>query len=410
MTSQAVEALTEQWLTPDFFADPYPFYEALRAIEPVHWSRRFNGWVITGYQDVVSILRTPEVFSSVGRMGTLLDALPEADRPAFKPIYDHFSVGMIRSDPPDHTRLRRLINKVFTPQMVERKRQSIQDIVDGLLDAIGDREQVDLIHDYAYPMPATVICRILGVPTEDLVRVREWSQRINSIIAGATPLREAAQRTQEALLELQHYCRGMIAQRRQSPRDDLLGLLVAAEEKADRLTEAQLLSTAENLLSAGHETTTSLVGNAVITLLRHPDQLRRVKEDPDLLPAAIEEVLRYESPIQRQTRVLKRDDEFAGRTMRQGQVVFLMIGAANRDPAIFPDADRFDMMRPDNRHIAFGTGVHFCIGAPLARLEAQIALTGLVHRFPQMRLDESQVQWTQSAALRCPVSLPVRLR
>ena len=248
----------------------------------------------------------------------------------------------------------------------------------------------------------------MGVPTDDLQRVRDWTLAINSVIAGQLPLLDAAEQTQSALIELQQYYREMIADRRRQPRNDLMSLLVAAEEEGDRLTEAELLSTAENLLAAGHETTTSLISNSVLTLLRHPDAWQRLLKQPERIPGAVEEVLRYESPLQRQTRVVSCDTQFCGKSMQKGQLVFLMIGAANRDPVVFDEPDRFDIERVDNRHIAFGIGVHFCIGAPLARLEGQLVLRALLQRFPKMQLvSDHEVRWSPTAALRSPVELMV---
>jgi cytochrome P450 len=400
-------SLTQDWYKPGFFADPYPFYCALRETDPVHWSPELNGWVVTSYEYVNSILRMHEVFSSAGRMAALLDTLPEAERAEFQPIYDHFAVGLIRSDPPDHMRLRRLISAVFTPRMIQRSSAKIEQIIDSLVSGFPSEGIIDLVREFAFPLPATVVCSILGVPAEDIHRVREWTHGINSIIAGNLPLREAAERMQAALVELQAYYRDMIARRRSSPGDDLMSLLVQAELEGDRLTEAELLSTAENLLAAGHETTTSLIGNAMWTLLNRPEELRKLREEPDLIPAAIEEVLRFESPLQRQTRVVKTETEFAGKLMKPGQLVFVMIGAANRDPEIFPDPDQFDIDRSGAKHIAFGIGIHFCIGAPLARMESHLALGTLLKRYPGIQVHADKIEWVPSAALRAPAKLPV---
>jgi len=409
MPRPAESNLTDDWYTPAFYTDPYPYYDVVRNVAPVVWSESEQGWVVTGYEQVTQILRDPERFSSAGRMAALLDRLPAEDRGHFQPIYDHFSGGMIRSDPPDHTRLRQLINAVFTPRVIQKSRGDIETTIRRLFNRFVAGQNVDLVTDFAFPLPATVICRKLGVPTDDLERVRDWTLRINSVSAGALPLRQAAEEMQTALLELQNYYRAMIAQRRQSPRDDLMSLLVAAEAEGERLTEAELLSTAENLLAAGHETTTNLISNTVLTLLHHPEQWQHLVEHPAGIPQAVEEVLRYESPLQRQTRIIKQDMTFYGQSMRQGQIVFLMIGAANRDPSAFVDPNCFDIERTDNRHLAFGVGVHFCIGAPLARLEGKLALEALLREFPKMQLASDHHQWSPTAALRGPVSLPVRL-
>lgn len=401
---------TRNWLTPEFFADPYPFYHELRAVEPVHWSDKLNGWVVTGYNHVVAALRDPKTFSSAGRMTALLNTLPEADRVRFKLVYDHFSVGLIRSDPPDHTRLRTLISKVFTPKAVEDSRARVHAIVNELLDEAAKKQRINLVAEFAYLLPATVICEILGVPVKDSDRVRTWSGEINSVIAGVLPLREAAERMQNALVDLRAYYTDLIEQRRRKPKGDLLSLLVAAEEQGDKLTLEELLSTAENLLAAGHETTTSLIGTGVWALLQHPDQLELLRRKAELMPAAVEEILRYQSPVQRQTRVVAADCGFGGKQMRKGQLVFVMVGAANRDPSIFHDPDRFDIQRTDNRHIAFGFGIHFCIGAPLARLEAPLALDALFRRFPNLKLATTEVEWKPTAAVRSLKSLSVALQ
>jgi len=400
---------TQDWYTPEFFEDPYPYYRALRETEPVFWSTDLNGWVITSYEHANAILRRHDVFSSAGRMAALLDTLPEAERAKFQPIYDHFAVGLIRSDPPDHMRLRRLISAVFTPRVIEKSRGQIKQIVDNLVAEFPAGGSLDLVSAFAFPLPATVVCSILGVAADDIHRVRDWTQGINSIIAGNLPLHEAALRMQESLIELQGYYLDMIAERRASPCDDLMSLLVQAELEGDRLTEAELLSTAENLLAAGHETTSSLIGSAMWTFLNRPDDLKKLRDEPSLLPDAIEEVLRFESPLQRQTRVVKAETEIAGKLMKPGQLVYVMIGAANRDPDVFPDPDRFDMTRSGEKHIAFGIGIHFCIGAPLARMESHLALGTLLERFPRMQILNDSIEWVPSAALRAPGKLQVEL-
>ncbi|MCH2114881.1 MAG: cytochrome P450 [Pirellulales bacterium] len=247
-------------------------------------------------------------------MAALLDGLPATERKRFQVIDDHFSVGMIRSDPPDHTRLRKLINKAFVPRVVAESRSQIESLVDQLLEPWSDPLEVDLVKDFAYPLPATAICQMLGVPPEDRNLVHEWTLGINAVIVGTLPLREAAAKMQKALLELQEYFRNMIADRRQALRNDLMSLLVTAKDELEQLSESELLSTAENLFSAGHETTTSLIANGVVTLLKHPEQWQRLCENPGApdLPMAIEEILRYESPVQRQTRVVRHNCNLAG--------------------------------------------------------------------------------------------------
>jgi cytochrome P450 len=401
--------LTRNWLTPQFFSDPYSFYDELRAVDPVYWSTTLNAWVVTGYEPAETILKAPKAFSSAGRMAAVLDTLPAEQRSQFDVIYSHFSGGLIRSDPPDHTRLRGLISKVFTPRAVENLRKRVEQLVSELLEAIAKKQRVDLIAGFAYPLPAIVICELLGVPIEDRDRVQRWTQDIGAIVGGVLPLHQAAQLMQNALIEVRSYFTSLIETRRHQPQGDLLSLLVTAREQQDRLSVEELLSTAENLLTAGHETTTNLLGSGTWLLLSHPDQLELLQRQPALLGNAIEEMLRCESPIQRQTRVVNHDMEFAGKRMRKDQLVFVMLGAANRDPAVYAEPACFNIQRTDLRHLAFGTGAHFCIGAPLARLEASIAFRTLLQRFLSVRLADPAVRWKPDAAFRALQELMVEM-
>jgi len=353
---------------PEFHANPYPFYHRLRAADAVHQTP-MGLWVLTRYDDVVTALRDPR-FGREGFEQMLAAVYGDDTTNASRPR------SMLFRDPPDHTRLRGLVSQAFTPRVIERMRSHIQEIVDRLLDRVQNAKAMDVIEDLAYPLPVTVICEMLGVPTEAHAGIRQWSADIaRSLDAIGMPSDEGVvKRGRLARQAMLDYFRGIIPERRQNPRDDLLSLLIAAEEQGDKLTEGELLITCNLLFVAGHETTVNLIGNGLFALLNHPDQLDKLRENPTLIPSAVEELLRYDSPVQRTARITNTDVELDGRKIAKGSMVIAAIGAANRDPAHFPDPDRLDITRRDNRHIAFGFGIHFCLGAPLARLEGQIAI------------------------------------
>jgi len=382
---------------PEFIENPFPVYHRLRTEDPVHESP-MGFWVLTRYDDVAGMLRD----ARFGRKGfdTLLQArFGEAG----------FDLSMLFRDPPDHTRLRALVSKAFTPRVVEEMRERIQEIVDALLDRAQDVGRMDVIADLAYPLPVIVICEMLGVPAENRDLFRRWSVDIaRSLDAIALPTEpEVIERGTAARHALADYFRGLIAERRRRPKADLLSDLIAAEEQGDKLTEGELMATVLLLFVAGHETTVNLIGNGTLALLRHPVELRALRADPGLIGSAVEELLRYDGPVQRTGRMPNTDVALGGRTIPKGALVLGLIGAANRDPAHFPDPDRLDITRGDNRHLAFGWGIHFCLGAPLARLEAQIAILALVRRLPRLALATARLEWRRASTLRGLTALPV---
>ncbi len=386
-------------MDPEFVADPYPTYHRLRAEEPVHHNP-LGFWVLTRYEDVVATLRDPRAIKEP--IAAFVAARFGAPVP---------SVGfsMLDRDPPDHTRLRGLVSKAFTPKMVEQLRPDVQALVDGLLDRVEGAGTMDLIEEFAYPIPVTVICLMLGVPVEDRERFKQWgldiARGLDAIML--PPDSEVARRSMASRLALAGYFRELIAERRASPRADVLSGLIAAEEAGDRLSEHELLATCILLLIAGHETTVNLIGNGTLALLRHPDQLRLLRERPALIGGAVEELLRFDGPVQRTARIPSADITIDGRTIPKGDLVMPFIGAADRDPAQFPDPDRLDITRADNRHIAFGLGIHFCLGAPLARVEGQIAINTLLRRLPRLALATERPAFRQSLTLRGLESLRV---
>lgn len=394
-------------VSPEFYQDPYPAYAKLLAGARVAWSDSLAAWVMPRYDDVQATLLDTQHFSSRGRVLAVLDRLPPDLRQHFQPFENHFSSGLINADPPDHARLRALVTKAFAPKATEALRPRIQQLVDELLDAALPRGELDIIQDFAYPLPAIVIAEILGVPPEARDDFKRWSDSILSFQGAGVVSPELLDRVQDDLLAMRAFLAALLDDRRAHPRDDLLTHLVRAEIEGDRLTPAELLTTSVLLLIAGHETTTNTITNTLFCLLRRPEQLARLRAEPRLLPSAVEEGLRFESPLQRNPRRMTADYEYAGAPLRRGDYVLQLFGSANRDPRVFPDPDRFDLARAPNRHLSFGFGIHFCVGAPLARLEAPIALGTVLRRLPNLRLAGKPFAWRRHGLIRGLDALPV---
>jgi hypothetical protein len=388
---------------PAFHADPYPFYRRLREADPVHLSP-LGFWVLTRYDDCVMVLRDPR-FGRAGFEGMLESVYGGAGEQGRLPT------SMLFRDPPDHTRLRVLVSRAFTPRVVEGLRPRIQQIADGLLDRVQGEGRMEVIGDLAYPLPVTVISEMLGVPKADRERIKQWSADIaRSLDAiGLAADQAIVDRGRAGRRAIGDYFRSLIPERKKRPRGDLLSLLIEAEEQGDKLSEGELLATCILLYIAGHETTVNLIGNGLLALLRHPMELKRLRDDPSLTQSAVEELLRYDGPVQRTARITNADVEIGEHKIPRGTMVVAVIGAANRDPAHFPNPDRLDLSRADNRHIAFGFGIHFCLGAPLARLEGQIALGSLLRRFSGLALATDTPEWRESQVLRGLKALPVTL-
>ena len=388
-------------------SNPYPLYDQLRTEDPVHWSNLANSWIITRYDDVKAVLQYDPRMTAE-RLRLLIEQLPPSVRADVEPLEHLMSTWMQYYDPPEHTRLRKLVSKTFTARMLERMRPRIQKIIDTLLDQVQDSDRMEVIHDFAFPLPAIVIAEMLGVPPEDRDRFKLWSDDLAKFMEGVGPKWiEAAQRANQTALELTDYLGNLFVSRCELPKDDLISALVAVEEQGDRLSEQELYGMCSFILEAGHETTTGLIANGLLAFLEHPDQMKQLNNDPTLIESAVEECLRYDSSIQRISRVATQDFQFDGKSIQQGQRLWAMQGAANRDPAQFSDPDHFNICRNDNQHVAFGYGTHHCVGAPLARLEAQLAFTTLLERLPKLRLATDQVSWQEGISLRVPLSLPV---
>ncbi len=389
-------------------ADPYPAYHRQREEAPVFFSRVFRVWICTRHEDVVRVLRDPTF--SVRRTDVQAPALFKLFVRKLRPDFvEMIERNLLMLDPPDHTRLRNLVNKAFTRRAVESMRPRIQTVVDELLDAAEPAGEMELVRDFASPLPITVIAEMLGVPAEDRGKFKRWSDDLTALLDPFNAPKGLAG-AQDAFLELADYLRAICAERRANPRDDLLSALVAAEDEGVKLTEAELISIAALILAAVHETTTNLIGNAVVALLRNPGERKRLRDDPAIGRTAVEEFLRYDSPVQFTDRVATQDCEIGGKRIRKNTLVGVILAAANRDPAVFADPDRLDLGRRDNPHVAFGQGAHFCLGAQLARVEAEIALTTLVRRFPKLDGNPDPPGWIPSMLLRGPTALPISLR
>ena len=356
-----------------FIEDPYRTYEQLRQKDPVHRMRLIEAWALTRYEDVQDVLADHKRFTNAERN------------------YDYMQYRtFLDLDPPDHTRLRGLVSKAFTPRAVRELGPRIQDLVDELLESVAGKSRIDLISDFAFPLPVIVIAEMLGVPAQDRARFREWS---DDIALSVNPLlnSEQIERVQQATEELFDYFEGIIEQRRQTPRNDMISALLAAEEEGDRLTHEELLSTLMLLLVAGNETTRNLIGNGMLALLKYPAQLQRLREHPELLDSAINELLRYDSPVQMDARNAIDDVEIGGKRIAAGQRILAIVGAANRDPQIFANPDELDIGRDEVSHLSFGRGIHYCLGSPLAILEGRIAFSSLLDRYSSIRLASEPV-------------------
>ena len=388
-------------LDPAVLADPYPLYDRLRTEEPVHWDAVLHSWVVTRYSDVVTVLqrcsaaRTPDP-----------EHLATIGLEAFNPIAHVLNRQMIFMDPPDHTRIRRLGAAAFTPHRVEALRQHIQEITDSRIAGVREAGHMDVIADLAVPVPATVIAELLGLPEDDRAQVHLWTSDFADVIGNFLYNPDRIPQALQAMKELTGYFRATIHGCPHHLHEGLVTGLLAAEDQGDKLSEEDVIANILLMMSGGQETTSILIANSALTLLRNPDQLRMLQVDPSLVPAAIEEVLRFESPIQYTARLAPEDMELGGQLIRKRQAIMAVIGAANRDPERFPDPDRMDIRRENNRHLAFGWAAHFCFGAPLARLEAQIALEALL-TLPNLRLADTPLVWHDNQGFRGLKSLPV---
>ena len=363
---------------PDVLADPYPAFERLREEDPVHWSEVLGGWVLTRYADVRAALAEPRL--SADRITPFLARRAPTVSEAVEALLRRVGLWVVFTDPPVHTRLRGILGRVFTGRVVELRRARVAALVDALLDRAAEVGEIDLIRDFAYPLPIAVIGDLLGVPPEDHERLKGWSDELATFVGSALATADRHERAARGVGEMHAYFERLVARRRAAPADDLVTALVAAQERGEPLSREELVASCVLLLFAGHETTTHHIANGLRALLQFPEELRALRENPTLAAAAVEELLRYDGPIGAQVRIVQAPQTLHGKDLKIGERVFLLMNAANRDPRAFRDPDRVDLRREGVPHLTFGFGAHICLGFPLARLEGQIALPAVLRR------------------------------
>jgi cytochrome P450 len=392
---------------PEIRSDPYPLYRRMREEAPIYW-RPDGSPMFTRYDDCITILRDHERFSNDGSNSKYADNIAD-DAPMRGTMFESLNARpMLFSDPPDHTRIRGLVNKAFTPKRVDQLRGRMETIVDELLDEVEGAGSMDIIERVAYPLPVIMIAELLGVPASDRELLKSWSEPLGRTIDPMDNIdAEFFNEIAGAGIAFIAYFAQLINERRQSPRDDLLSALIAAEESGDKLTQEEVIVNLILLLIAGHETTTNLIGNGMLALLRHPDEMAELRADPTMIKTAVEELLRYDSPVQLDARTALEDVEIGGVVIPKKEQPVLLLAAANRDPAQFPDPDRLDLRRAPNAHIAFSSGIHFCVGASLARAEGQVAINAMLRRMPKLALADANPPYKENVTLRGLATLPV---
>lgn len=385
--------------SPEFLRNPYPFYDKLRSINPIHWgnSVKYPGWYVTGYEEAVAILKDTRFENRI--------PLPKTSTK-----YEHLknlqNDMLLFKNQVDHKRLRMLVSKFFAPNVVESYRPAIEETVHELLNEVENEKRMDLVSDFAFPLASLIIAKILGVPAEERYPFKEWTADLIQTI-DFTRTRRALANGNTTIRILIDYFKNLIERRRHNPQNDLISLLIKEEQQGDKLTEEELLATCILLVIAGHETTVNLISNSIFSLLTHREQLMELKESPLLIERAVEEFLRYESPTQMTARFASEDIEINGTIIKKGDQVYILLGAANRDPKKFIHAHVLDIKRNPNPHIAFGCGIHFCLGSSLARLEAQIAIQTLLQRLDNLQIATPELQWRKLTGFRALKELPI---
>ena len=391
---------------PAFLADPFPLYRRLRDEDPAHWSPRLKAWVLTRYEDVKRVCLDSHMSSD--RLRPFFAALPAPEAAKVAELARYLTLWMVFRDPPEHTRLRRLAAKVFNVRSVHALRPNIERLTRWLLDPLSEKEEFDFIAEFAGPLPALVIMDMLGAPREELARLKRLSDEMALFIGSARDAAEKYQRASDATREMAGIFRELVSARRAAPQRDLLTELVSLDDAGDRLSDDELVATCILLLFAGHETTTHHLANGLRALMQFPDQLERLRENPALAPAAVEELLRYDGPIGAQVRIVQEPQTLHGKQLHPGERVFLLMNAANRDPRAYAQPDRLDLERNGVPHLTFGFGAHICLGFPLARLEGQVALPAVLERWRRIELAGAEPEWMDSMVLRGMKALPVR--
>lgn len=393
-----------QLLDPEVLANPYPLFKRLRETDPVHWDPFLHAWVVTRYEDVINVMLkcsaertpTPQQLEAMGMLEEL------------QPISRVMVKQMLFMDAPSHTRLRALCATAFTPARVAALKQHIQEIAGQLLDRVVDKGRMDVIADFANPLPAIVTAELFGVPVEDHQNLKDWSTDFAEMLGNFQHNPDRARRALRATENMVAYFQKQMREQAKNPRPGLVSSLMSAEVDGSRLTEEEVVANLMVTMVGGQETTTNLIGNGLVSLLKNRDQLELLKNDPSILPSAIEELLRYESPSQHTARLAAEDMVLGGKKIQKRQAVIAVFAAANRDPERFPDPDKLDLRRADNRHVAFAWGAHYCFGAPLARLESQIAFEAILRRLPNIQMEPQELVWRDNLGLRGLTSLFIR--
>ncbi len=394
---------------PATLANPYPIFGRMRDEDPCHWSPRLKSWILTRYDDVRGVCVDAQRMSS-DRLRPFFASLPGEDAARIADIVRYLSLWMVFNDPPQHTRLRRLTGKVFHVKSMHAMRPQIEQLAAWLLDRIGDRDEFDFVAEFAGPLPCLVIMAMLGVPRKDLANVKRMSDDMALFIGSSRTSAEKYDTAQDATREMAAYFGRLIGARREQPADDLLSELVHLRDGGDRLSEDELIATCILLLFAGHETTTNHIANGLASLMRFPAEMRELRDDPSLAAAAVEELLRYEGPSGAQVRIVAREHRMHDRKLNEGDRVFIMLNAANRDPRAYPDPDRLDLHRDGVPHLTFGFGTHICLGFPLARLEGQVAFPAVLARYRSIEPVAEAVEWLDSLVFRGMKTLPLRVQ
>ncbi|MFI9813326.1 cytochrome P450 [Saccharothrix variisporea] len=397
MSDSAIAPPAFDLFTPELMANPHPVLHQLRAHAPVLWVEPLNGYLLTRHADIVATLKDRRLVPA--NMGQGLDRLSQEERDELAPLLQSVRLWMGHTNETDHVRFQQLLKRYFTPSTVNKLRPRVRQLAEELIAAVKDQGRMDVVRDLAYPLPANVIAEMLGMPTDEREKLQAWSRDILAIFAPADM--DNLRRCQRSILEMQDYVRGLVAARREDPRDDLISMFVAAEAEGV-VNEDEIVANCVLLLFAGHETTANLIANGLVLLFENPDQYALLKEKPELMGSAVEEMLRYDGPASMILRVTAEPVEIGGQEIPAGKVVYLAMLAGNRDPEVFADPDRFDITRSANRHTAFGLGAFYCLGAALARMEADVCFTVLREQVPDLRPDYEEVDWvfTQTAQRR----------
>jgi len=394
----------------DAVRDPYAFFGQFRDVAPIHWNTRHKAWVLTTHELVTAALRNARL--TADRMEPFrASVMRQTNSAAVDETFRILANWMVFLDPPNHTRLRRLVSRIFAPSVVRAQATDIKEVVDALLSDIPTDRPVDFIAEFAAPLPAIVIAKMLGVPPQDRILFKEWSDQMTSLVFGAYDNPDRFHQAARGMIDLRDYLLGMIEKFEVAPEDNLISLLLEQED-GDSLSRDELISTCTLLLFGGHETTTNLITNGLLALLEAPDQMEDLRRNPDIMSMAIEEITRFDGPARSMVRLVKEDHEFGGVAMKAGERVFLVNPSANRDPAVFDDPDTLNLRRNPTGHIGFGFGLHYCLGAPLARLEADLALSAVLREFGTIKkvTDRADLQWNPTMLSRGLKSLPVIVR